>query len=82
MKKLKLMLRSFLKSKAIVIALVPGSTEKDIREFDVDYDDGRLEFEGKICYDGMEYEFEIDGYSGAVRNWDVEVMDKDDRFDD
>ena len=31
-----------------------------------------MEYEGSILYNGMEYEFEIDGYSGAIRNWEAE----------
>lgn len=61
-------------AKEIALAQVPGASESDIREFEVDYDDGRLEYEGTIYYDHMEYEFEIDGYSGAIRNWDVESI--------
>ena len=38
----------------------------------LDRDDGRLEYEGKIIYNGMEYEFEIDGYSGSIRSWESE----------
>lgn len=62
------------KAKEIALAQVPGAKESDIVEFEVDYDDGRLEYEGAIYYDKMEYEFEIDGYSGAIRNWDVESI--------
>ena len=51
---------------------MPGATASNIREFKVDYDDGRVEYEGSILYNGMEYEFEIDGYSGAIRNWEAE----------
>lgn len=61
-------------AKKIALAQVPGATESNIREFEVDYDDGRLEYEGTIYYGDMEYEFEIDGYSGAIRNWDVESI--------
>ncbi len=61
-------------AKQKALSQVPGATVSDIREFETDYDDGRLQYEGKICYDGMEYEFEIDGYSGAIRNWDAESM--------
>ena len=31
-----------------------------------DYDDGRPVYEGEIFYNSMEYEFEIDGYTGTV----------------
>ena len=56
----------------IALAEVPGATVNDIYEFELDRDDGRLEYEGTIYYNGMEYEFTIDGYSGAIRSWDVE----------
>ncbi|MCD8115917.1 MAG: PepSY domain-containing protein [Oscillospiraceae bacterium] len=62
-------------AKAIALAQVPGASASNIREFETDYDDGRLQYEGKIIYDGMEYEFEIDGYSGAIRSWEAERAD-------
>ena len=61
-------------AKKIALEQVPGAKESDIREFEVDYDDGRLEYEGSILYDELEYEFEIDGYSGAIRSWEVESI--------
>lgn len=61
-------------AKEKALSQVPGATVSDIREFETDYDDGRLQYEGKIYYNGMEYEFEIDGYSGAIRSWDAESM--------
>ena len=61
-------------AKELALSQVPGATASDIREFETDYDDGRTEYEGKIVYDGMEYEFEIDGYSGAIRNWESEPV--------
>lgn len=61
-------------AKALALAQVPGASASDIREFETDRDDGRVEYEGKIVYGGMEYEFEIDGYSGAIRSWDAEPV--------
>ena len=61
-------------AKKIALAQVPGAKESDIRGFKVDYDDGRVEYEGEIIYNEMEYEFEIDGHSGAIRDWDVESV--------
>ena len=58
----------------IALAEVPGAGASDIWEFEVDMDDGRLEYEGTIYYSGMEYEFTIDGYSGAIRGWEVESI--------
>lgn len=56
----------------LALAQVPGASKHDIVEFETDDDDGRTEYEGKIRYDGMEYEFEIDAYSGAFRSWEAE----------
>lgn len=61
-------------ARKLALEQVPGASLNDIKEFEVDYDDGRLEYEGKIYYNQMEYEFEIDGYSGAIRSWDVESI--------
>ena len=60
------------RAKEIALAEVPGATASDIYEFETDRDDGRLEYEGTIYYNGTEYDFTIDGYSGAIRGWDVE----------
>ena len=59
-------------ARAIALAEVPGAAESDIYEFETDRDDGRLEYEGKIIYNNTEYECTIDGYSGAIREWDAE----------
>lgn len=58
----------------LALAQVPGASMDDIWEFETDHEDGRIEYEGKIRYDGMEYEFEIDAYSGAFRSWEAELM--------
>lgn len=60
----------------LALAQVPGASQSDIWEFETDSEDGRTEYEGKIRYDGMEYEFEIDAYSGAFRSWEAEKMDE------
>ena len=62
--------------RSIALAKVPGATEKDI-SLSLDRDDGRMSYEGKIIYQGMEYDFEIDAYSGAIREWEAESV-----FDD
>ena len=61
-------------AKKIALEQVPGAKESDIRGFEIDYDDGRLEYEGSIYFEEMEYEFEIDGYSGAIRSWEAESI--------
>ena len=62
--------------RAIALAKVPGATDSDI-SLHLDEDDGRLQYEGRIIYQNMKYEFEIDAYSGAIRDWDAESV-----FDD
>lgn len=61
-------------ARQLALAQVPGATDGDIRKFKTDYDDGILQYEGKIIYNGMEYEFEIDAYSGAFREWSAESV--------
>ena len=61
-------------AKQTALARVSGATEKDIYEWKLDYDDGRPEYEGKIIYGGMEYEFTINAATGAVTEWDVESV--------
>lgn len=63
-------------AKEIALAKVPGATVSDIYEFELDRDDGRLEYEGTIYYSGVEYEFTIDGYSGAIRGWEAEYRNR------
>lgn len=62
------------KAKSIALGQVPGAAAKDIYEFETDYDDGKLVYEGKIIYNNQEYEFEIDGYSGAIRSWESDSI--------
>lgn len=62
-------------AKSIALSQVLGATEDNIREFDVDrFEDGGLEYDGKIYYEGKEYSFEIDGYTGTIRSWEVEPI--------
>lgn len=59
--------------KQTVLAKVPGATESNLR-MQLESDDGRQQYEGIIVYDEMEYEFEVDAYSGAIREWDAESV--------
>lgn len=56
-------------AKNIALQKVSGATQDDIR-IQLDNDDGRLRYEGEIIYDGTEYEFDIDAYTGEVLNWE------------
>ena len=61
-------------AKQTALGRVSGATEKDIYEWQFDYDDGRPEYEGKIIYGGTEYDFTIDASSGAVIEWEAESI--------
>ena len=61
-------------AKQTALVRVSGATEKDIYEWEFDYDDGRPEYEGKIIYGGTEYDFTIDASSGAVIEWEAESI--------
>lgn len=61
-------------AKQTALGRVSGATQKDICEWKFDYDDGRPEYEGKIIYDGTEYDFTIDASSGAVIEWEAESV--------
>ena len=54
------------------LARVPGATVANVTEFNRDYDNGRLEYEGEIHYNGYEYDFEIDADTGTFTQWEVE----------
>ena len=62
------------KAKSIALARVPGATESNIRKIKLDRDDGRMEYEVEIVYNAMEYDFEIDAYSGNIISWDSESI--------
>lgn len=55
------------------LSRVPGASGNHIR-IHTDYDDGRRVYEGKIIYQAMEYDFEIDAATGNVTDWDVESI--------
>ncbi len=48
------------------------ASEVSFIQINPDYDDGRLQYEGKFFHGALEYEFEIDAASGRITDWDVE----------
>ena len=61
-------------AKQTALSRVPGATVNDITKMKTDYDDGRMEYEGTIVYNGMEYDFTIDATTGQITDWDVESL--------
>ena len=55
---------------ALVLARVDGSTESDIR-IKLDKDDGQYIWEGDLFYNGVEYEFEMNGATGTFLEWEA-----------
>ena len=57
---------------SMVLERVPGATKSDISELEREYEDGRIEYEGELNYNGYEYEFEIDGATGNILKWEID----------
>lgn len=57
------------KAKQIALAKSGGGT---VIEFELDWDDGRPEYEIEIKKDGLEYELEIDGYTGKILEYEID----------
>ena len=53
-------------ARKIALEQVSGATDEHIREFDRDYDDGRLKYEIEIFFEDKEYTFDIDARDGAI----------------
>ena len=51
-----------------------SASEVSFIQVNPDYDDGRLQYEGKFFHGALEYEFEIDAASGRITDWDVESI--------
>ena len=57
----------------IALDMVKGAEEKDVR-MNKERDDERDIYEGKIVYEQMKYEFEIDVVSGDILSWEQESV--------
>ena len=53
-------------AKQIALEQVLGASAEHIREFDRDYDDGRLKYEVEIFFEDKEYDFDIDAKDGTI----------------
>ncbi len=60
-------------ARAAALARVPGAAEQDI-SMHLEQDDGRLIYEGKIVYEQVEYDFEIDAGTGDFISWEQESV--------
>lgn len=65
------------RAKDIALSQVAGAAETDIVKAERDYDDGRLEYDVEIIYNGYEYDYEIDGHDGRIISSDIDHHDHD-----
>ncbi|WP_251440864.1 PepSY domain-containing protein [Veillonella intestinalis] len=56
----------------IALAKVPGANASHVYKAHPDWEDGRKVYEGKIFFNGVEYEFEIDAATGQITEWDID----------
>ena len=61
-------------AKEIALKKLPEANESNIREFEKDYDDGKLIYEGKIVIENTQYEFEIDASNGNIVKWEKDSL--------
>lgn len=59
-------------ARKLLLEKVPGAA---VKELELDFDDGRLIYEGELRKGNMEYEFEMDADTGAFLEWDEEYDD-------
>lgn len=57
----------------IILKQIKGAT-KDMIAMHLDTDDGMLFYEGKVVYNGTEYEFELNAYTGDIIKWEEEAI--------
>ncbi len=62
------------KAQSIALSQVSGADGSCVKRVKLERDDGRWEYSVKIIYNAVEYEIEIDAYSGAVLSVDAESV--------
>ncbi len=55
----------------LVLNEIGGGSPQDV-QMKVEHDDGRVMYEGRTAYNGVKYEFEIDGDSGMIVDWKMD----------
>jgi uncharacterized membrane protein YkoI len=65
-------------AKAIALKKVPGATFKEVS---LEYDDGKVEYDGEMYLNNTAYKFKIDAVTGVIFEWESDTSD-DDSSDD
>ncbi len=59
-------------ARAVALRIVSGASASDITKLKLDYDDGRPVYEVELLYNFVEYELELDAYTGATLKMETE----------
>lgn len=59
-------------AKAAALRVVSGASASDITKLKLDYEDGRAIYEVELLYNFVEYELELDAYTGATIKMETE----------
>lgn len=65
-------------AKAIALKKVPGATFKEVS---LEYDDGKVEYDGEMYLDQTDYKFKIDAVTGVILEWESDTEDISDDSD-
>ena len=60
------------KARSIALDKVSGATSNNVTKLKLAREDGGYVYEIEIVYNNVEYEFELDAYSGAMLSWEFE----------
>ena len=61
-------------AKSIALVQISGASEKNVVRVKLDKDDGLWEYEVKVIYNEVEYEIEINAYTGDILSMDAESI--------
>lgn len=61
-------------ARAAVAGKVDGASADEVRVWE-ESDDGRVRYEGELYYDGIKYEFELDGQTGILFDWNADMRE-------
>ena len=61
-------------ARAAVAGKVDGASADEVQVWE-ESDDGRVRYEGELYHDGIKYEFELDGQTGILFDWNADMRE-------
>ena len=61
-------------ARAAVAGKVDGASADEVQVWEKS-DDGRVRYEGELYHDGIKYEFELDGQTGILFDWNADMRE-------